>query len=155
MDEVELPPEVASVDKTPKTSKDQVTQRTPMTASALFSIGKRKSVGWALQRASVLAGGSDEEDEEETDGPKEKHQFSSKKNQKGTIIWRHLWFHSQFLLNSSGGRRKSVLGKNDVFLLPSDSDSENDDDTSIMIRPLPTSPKIRQDNVRTVLHQNQ
>jgi len=130
MDEAELSPEVASVDKTPKTSKDQVTQRTPMTASALFSIGKRKSVGWALQRASVLAGGSDEEDEEETDGPKEKHQFSSKKNQKVR-------------------RRKSVLGKNDVFLLPSDSDSENDDDTSIMIRPLPTSPKIRQDNVRT------
>ena len=86
MDETELPPEVASVDRTPKTSKDQVTLRTPMTASALFSIGKRKSVGWALQRASVLAGGSDEEDEEETDGPKEKHQFSSKKNQKGTII---------------------------------------------------------------------
>ena len=41
------------------------------------------------------------------------------------------------------------MGKNDVFLPPSDSDSENDDDTSIMIRPLPTSPKIRQDNVRT------
>ena len=85
MDEAELPPEVASVDKTPKISKDLATQRTPMTASALFSIGKRKSVGWALQRASVLAGGSDEE-EEDTDGPREKHQSSSKKNQKGTII---------------------------------------------------------------------
>ena len=86
MDEAEIPRVAASVVTTPKPSKDQVTQRTPMTASALFSIGKRKSVGWALQRASVLAGGSDEEDEEETDGPKEKHQFSSKKNQKGTII---------------------------------------------------------------------
>ena len=86
MDETELPPEVACVDRTPKTSKDQVTLRTPMTASALFSIGKRKSVGWALQRASVLAGGSDEEEEEDTDGPREKHQSSSKKNQKGTII---------------------------------------------------------------------
>ena len=87
MDEAELPPIAASVVKTPKTSKDLVTQRTPMTASALFSIGKRKSVGWALQRASVLAGGSDEEEEEEdTDGPREKHQSSSKKNQKGTII---------------------------------------------------------------------
>ena len=85
MDEAELPPVAASVVKTPKTSQDQVTQRTPMTASALFSIGKRKSVGWALQRASVLAGGSDEE-EEETDGPREKHQSSSKKNQTGTII---------------------------------------------------------------------
>ena len=86
MDEAELPPIAASVVKTPKTSKDQVTQRTPMTASALFSIGKRKSVGWALQRASVLAGGSDEEEEEETDGPREKHQSRSTKNQKGTII---------------------------------------------------------------------
>ena len=85
MDEAEPPPVAASVVQTPKTSKDQVTQRTPMTASALFSIGKRKSVGWALQRASVLAGGSDEE-EEETDGPREKHQSSSKKNQTGTII---------------------------------------------------------------------
>ena len=50
---------------------------------------------------------------------------------------------------SSGGRRKSVLGRNEVFLLPSDSDSEDDDESSIFIRPVPTSPKIRQENVKT------
>ena len=55
-------PELA-VAATPRRSKEEAVKRTPMTASALFSIGKRKSVGWALQRASVLAGGSDEEDE--------------------------------------------------------------------------------------------
>ena len=54
-------PEVAI---TPRRSKEEAVKRTPMTASALFSIGKRKSVGWALQRASVLAGGSDEEEED-------------------------------------------------------------------------------------------
>ena len=42
-----------------------------------------------------------------------------------------------------------MLGRNEVFLLPSDSDSENDDESSILIRPLPTSPKVRQDNVKT------
>ena len=50
---------------TPKPSKEESIRRTPMTASALFSIGKRKSVGWALQRASVLAGGSDEEEDDD------------------------------------------------------------------------------------------
>ena len=50
---------------TPKASKEESIRRTPMTASALFSIGKRKSVGWALQRASVLAGGSDEEENDD------------------------------------------------------------------------------------------
>ena len=48
-----------------------------------------------------------------------------------------------------GGRRKSLLGRNEVFLLPSDSDSENDDESSILIRPVPTSPEVRQDNVKT------
>ena len=87
MSEAEIPPVAASVDTTPKPSKDQVSQRTPMTASALFSIGKRKSVGWALQRASVLAGGSDEEEEEEeADRLRDKHQASSNKNQKGSKI---------------------------------------------------------------------
>ena len=88
MSEAEIPPVAASVDTTPKPSKDQVSQRTPMTASALFSIGKRKSVGWALQRASVLAGVSDEEEEEEeeADRLRDKHQASSNKNQKGSKI---------------------------------------------------------------------
>ena len=62
-------------------SKEEAIKRTPMTASALFSIGKRKSVGWALQRASVLAGGSDEEEGDELGN---NDRANAKKNIKGT-----------------------------------------------------------------------
>ena len=57
--------QAAAAAATPRQPKDEAPKRTPMTANALFSIGKRKSVGWALQRASVLAGGSDEEEEDD------------------------------------------------------------------------------------------
>ena len=67
-------------------SKEAAIKRTPMTASALFSIGKRKSVGWALQRASVLAGGSDEEEEANENELRNNHHANAKKNIKG-IKW--------------------------------------------------------------------
>ena len=75
-----------AVAATPRRSKEEAVKRTPMTASALFSIGKRKSVGWALQRASVLAGGSDEEEEANENELRNNHHANAKKNIKG-IKW--------------------------------------------------------------------
>ena len=94
--------QAVAVAATPRRSKEEPIKRTPMTASALFSIGKRKSVGWALQRASVLAGGSDEEEGDELGN---NDRANAKKNIKGTEDF-SIRFHKMRILFFNVGNAK-------------------------------------------------
>ncbi len=115
-----------------KTTKEAIP--TPFKASVFFSIGKRKSLGVA-RNASVLASGSDDDEEEKRDT------FCTAVSRKSIGARKKV---------DKKNRRRSTLGRHEVILLPSDSDEADGwgDDEDIRIRPTPTSPVVKKQNVQ-------
>lgn len=101
---------VVRFDKTPtqdsRSSLSSSMQRTGMSAQLLFSVGKRKSIFHReMNSRPVLAMDSDEDEDEQH---REKIKEKPKNNARKSLV----------------KPRRSILGRNEVILLPSDSDSD-------------------------------